>query len=157
MLLPICDVYVELSDGATWTLTGDSYIKSLTCGADAIDLAGHTLYVDGKAYEAGTESQGEAIEVEVSEQGGAPDGQEPPQGAEGEAAPEEGGQESAQAPPEGTGGERPGKPSGDHNGTPPEKPSGEKPSGNPPEKPANRGESGQENSNGAKTDTEAET
>ena len=64
------DVYVEIEDGSTWTLTDDAYITALTCGADAIELNGHTLYVDGVAYEAGTASTGEAIEVEVSSGGG---------------------------------------------------------------------------------------
>ncbi|MBQ9414249.1 MAG: hypothetical protein IJU16_03885 [Clostridia bacterium] len=57
------EVYVELRDGATWALTGDSYITSLTCDADSIDLQGHTLYVNGVAYTAGTASTGSAIAV----------------------------------------------------------------------------------------------
>ena len=56
-------VYVELTDGSKWTLTADSYINSLTCDSDSIDLNGHTLYVDGKAYASGTASSGEAIEI----------------------------------------------------------------------------------------------
>ena len=56
-------VYVEIESGSTWTLTGDSYITALTCGEDAIDLNGYTLYVNGQAYEAGTGSQGEALEI----------------------------------------------------------------------------------------------
>ena len=60
------DVYVDLSDGSKWTLTGDSYITSLTCDADAIDLNGHKLYVNGEEYTEGTASAGEAIEVTVS-------------------------------------------------------------------------------------------
>lgn len=75
------DVYVELSEGSTWKLTGDSYITSLTCDANSIDLNGHTLYVNGKAYTAGTASTGEAIEVTVSSSGsganGAPGGAAP--------------------------------------------------------------------------------
>lgn len=70
------EVYVEISGGSKWVLTGDSYITSLTCDADSIDLNGHTLYVNGVAYEAGTASEGEAIEVVVSSgggMGGAPD------------------------------------------------------------------------------------
>lgn len=59
-------VYVEIESGSTWTLTGDSYVTSLTCDADAIDLNGHTLYVDGVAYEDGTASTGSAIEFTVS-------------------------------------------------------------------------------------------
>ena len=34
------EVYVELADGSTWTLTGNSYITSLTCDAEAINLNG---------------------------------------------------------------------------------------------------------------------
>ena len=72
-------MYVELTEGATWTLTADSYISSLTCDADSIDLNGYTLYVNGEAYEAGTASEGEAIVVEVSEDSGRDMG-EPPEG-----------------------------------------------------------------------------
>lgn len=71
------DVYVELTDGSTWTLTGDSYITSLTCDADSIDLNGYTLYVDGVEYKEGTSSTGTAIELESasgSGEGMAPDG-----------------------------------------------------------------------------------
>lgn len=72
------DVYVELSGGSVWTLTGDSYITSLTCDADSIDLNGHTLYVNGIAYSEGTASTGSAIEVTISSSGsgmgGAPEG-----------------------------------------------------------------------------------
>ena len=70
------EVYVSLSGGSKWVLTADSYITSLTCDADSIDLNGHTLYVNGVAYTAGTASTGEAIEVTVSSSsgnGGAPD------------------------------------------------------------------------------------
>ena len=63
-------VYVELSGGSKWTLTGDSYITSLTCDAESIDLNGHTLYVNGVAYTAGTASTGSAIEFTVSSGGG---------------------------------------------------------------------------------------
>ena len=62
-------VYVEIESGSVWTLTGDSYITALTCGEDAIDLNGYTLYVNGKAYEAGTSSQGEAIEIQTASSG----------------------------------------------------------------------------------------
>ncbi len=79
------DVYVELTDESTWTLTGDSYITSLTCDADSIDLNGHTLYVNGKAYTEGSASSGSAIEVTITSTGGgqgsAPDGMgTPPDG-----------------------------------------------------------------------------
>lgn len=68
------EVYVELSGGSKWTLTADSYISSLTCDADSIDLNGHTLYVGGVAYTAGTASTGSAVEFTTSSSGGgAPD------------------------------------------------------------------------------------
>lgn len=60
------DVYVELKDGATWKLTGDSYITSLTCDADSIDLNGHKLYVGGKEYSAGTASTGEKVTAKAT-------------------------------------------------------------------------------------------
>ena len=95
------EVYVELTGGAKWTLTADSYITSLTCGADSIDLNGHTLYVGGTAYTEGAASTGTAIEVTVSE--GGYDGMEPP--------------------PDGGMGNPPGEPpSGGRGDKPPEKP-----------------------------------
>ncbi len=100
------DVYVELSGGSRWVLTGDSYITSLTCDVDSIDLNGHTLYVDGQAYTSGTASTGTAIEhVATLSSGhdGAPGGS--------------GGAPSGGAP-SGSGG----APSS--GGTPPDKPSG---------------------------------
>ena len=75
------EVYVEIEDGSTWTLTGDSYITSLTCGAGSINLNGHKLYVNGVEYVSGSASTGTAIEATVSEGGGSPDGKpdgEPP-------------------------------------------------------------------------------
>lgn len=106
------EVYVELTEGATWTLTGDSYISSLTCDADSIDLNGYTLYVDGAAYEEGTSSEGEAIVVEVAEDAQGIPGDRPEgmgERPEGMGTPPEGMGE----PPEG------GKPG---NGNPPAKP-----------------------------------
>ncbi|MBR3142192.1 MAG: hypothetical protein IKF09_03470 [Clostridiales bacterium] len=50
------DVYVTIDSGSKWILTGDSYISSLTCDAGAIDLNGHTLYIDGEAYNGGASS-----------------------------------------------------------------------------------------------------
>ena len=47
-------VSVELTDGAVWSLTGDSYIDSLRCEADSIRLNGHTLTVGGETYVEGT-------------------------------------------------------------------------------------------------------
>lgn len=94
------EVYVEIAEGATWTLAGDSYITSLTCAADAIDLNGHTLYIDGKAYEAGAASTGTAVEFDVSSGGGAGEG--------GPGGPGQGGEPPAGGP--GQGGEPPEKP-----------------------------------------------
>ena len=132
------DVYVELTDGSKWTLTADSYIKSLTCEADAIDLNGHTLTVDGKAYTAGTESSGEVIEIKISEDRG---DMTPPDGKgsgrqefyKGE-VPSDGGNMQPPADgerPEKPDGERPGKPDGER----PEKPEGGKPDGERPGEP----------------------
>lgn len=68
------EVYVEISGGSKWVLTADSYITSLTCDADSIDLNGHKLYVNGKEYTAGTASTGEKIAVvSTGNSGGAPD------------------------------------------------------------------------------------
>ena len=86
-------VYVEIEDGSRWVLTGDSHITSLTCGADAIDLNGYTLYVGDEIYESGTESTGEAIEFTLSSGSGmtSPDGNN-------------GGPGNGMAPPEGSNG-----------------------------------------------------
>ena len=135
------DVYVELTDGSTWTLTADSYITSLTCDAESIDLNGHTLYVGGKAYSEHTASTGEAIEVTVksSGNGGQGDGTPPemPEGSNG--APN--GSDADNGKPSG---EPPARPDSDSSskpsGEPPAKPSGDsssKPSGEPPAKPGN--------------------
>lgn len=68
------EVYVEISQGATWTLSADSYISSLTAPVGTINLNGHTLYVDGTPYKDGSASKGSAIEHKVSSGGFAPDG-----------------------------------------------------------------------------------
>ena len=135
------DVYVEIEDGSTWTLTGDSYITSLTCSAGSINLNGHKLYVNGQEYTEGSASEGEAIAVETSSgnshgKGGRGDGSTPPEKPSGEGN----GHGDGKTPPE--------KPSGNGNGhgdgsTPPEKPSGDSSGhGNgstPPEKPSGNG------------------
>ena len=130
------DVYVEIEDGSTWTLTGDSYITSLTCSAGSINLNGHKLYVNGEEYTEGTASEGEAIAVETSSgsshgdggQGGSGrgDGNTPPEKPSGDGS----GHGDGSTPPE--------RPSGDGSGhgdgsTPPEKPSGD--GSEPPAKP----------------------
>ncbi|MDO4860093.1 MAG: hypothetical protein Q4A48_03625 [Bacillota bacterium] len=96
------DVYVKLSGGSKWTLTDDAYITSLTCDADSIDLNGHTLYVNGKKYKEGTESEGSKVEVPESAVQSNGGGSTPPDGAgappAGGGAPREGG-----TPPEGSG------------------------------------------------------
>ena len=110
------EVYVEIEEGSRWTLTADSYVTSLTCFADSINLNGHKLYVNGEEYQEGTASSGEAIEVVITSSGNG--GMQMPGGT----------------PPEG------GMPPGDMpGGTPPE---GEMPPGGmpgdgqePPEKP----------------------
>ena len=65
------EVYVELTDGAKWVLTGDSHIKSLKCEAGSIDLNGFTLTVDGEVYAEGTASEGSPVEY-VSQSGERP-------------------------------------------------------------------------------------
>ncbi len=104
------DVYVELSGGSTWTLTGDSYISGLTCDASSINLNGHTLYINGTAYTEGSSSTGEAITFTSSSSGGEGHGGQPGDGSEPPGKP-------------GDGNEPPAKPDG--NGEPPAKP-GEK-------------------------------
>ena len=101
------EVYVEISDGALWRLTGDSYITSLTCDEDSIELGGYTLYVNGVAYTKGTASTGEKITLSSGSSGGS-------------------GGDRPDAPPDGNGGsgEKPdgnGGPGGD-GGEPPAKP-----------------------------------
>lgn len=79
------EVYVELDADSKWVLTSDSYITGLTCEAGAIDLNGHTLYVNGVAYD-GSASTGEAIEAVYSSSGGSggPGGSAPEGGPGGE-------------------------------------------------------------------------
>ena len=117
------DVYVEIEDGSTWTLTSDSYVSGLTVSStSAIDLNGHKLYVDGKEYSAGSTSQGEAFDISAGS------GSDP--GMPGEMPPDGQGGPGSNPP----GGEPPEKPDGegDHGGNPP---SSNPPAGNPPEKP----------------------
>ena len=46
----VSSVTVNMTNGSTWTLTGDSYVTALTGDADGIDLNGYTLYVNGTAW-----------------------------------------------------------------------------------------------------------
>lgn len=142
-------VYVEIEAGSRWVLTGDSYITSLTCSADAIDLNGFTLHVGDQVYEAGTESTGQAIEFTLSSGNGNGSGSEKPEGMPGE-----------------TGGKRghggKGGPGGDGS-TPPEKPDGKMPGGDgsrPPEKPdgeENGGTPAQQNNSSSDSAADSET
>ncbi|MCR4924245.1 MAG: hypothetical protein K5931_09600 [Lachnospiraceae bacterium] len=128
-------IYLELDEGSKWILTADSNISSLTCDEDSIDLNGYTLTVDGKTYEEATSSQGEMIEIEISENSGK-DGDKPahmdgngePLGGDGSQMPKDmkmkdSGREDTQFPKDG---ERP---------TPPDGQVSEKPNGEPPQKP----------------------
>ena len=116
-------VYLELDESSKWVLTEDSYITSLTCAAGAVDLNGHTLYVNGIAYD-GSASKGEAVEMTVSASDeGMPEmgGMKPEGEMTGEVPPKPEGEMSGEAPakPEGENGERPARP----DGKPGEKPS----------------------------------
>lgn len=76
------DVYVEIDGDSVWTLTEDSYITSLTCDENSINLNGHKLYVNGNEYSSGTASTGTAVEAKVSTGNGhggddKPDGNKP--------------------------------------------------------------------------------
>ncbi len=59
-------IYVEISSGSKWVLTGNSYITSLTCQTDSVNLNGYTLYVNGIPYVSGTSSSGNAIDFDSS-------------------------------------------------------------------------------------------
>ena len=102
-------VYVEIESGSTWKLTGDSYVSALTCDADAIDLNGHTLYINGEAYTAGTASNGSAIEFTLPESTGGPGGM-PGEGGPGGAGGEPPAKPDGTGGPDGAGGEPPAKP-----------------------------------------------
>ena len=113
------EIYVELDANSTWTLTGDSYITSLTCSEGSINLNGHKLYINGKEYKEGSASTGEAIEIKEESGGNTQDGNKPDsENAQGNAP-------SGEKPD----GEPPEKPDGDSNHTPPSD------GGTPPEKP----------------------
>ena len=50
-------------------LSEDSYITSLTCDPESIDLNGYTLYINGVAWD-GAASAGTAIEAVINSSGG---------------------------------------------------------------------------------------
>ncbi|MBQ1404398.1 MAG: hypothetical protein IIY85_03850 [Lachnospiraceae bacterium] len=112
------DVYVEIEDGSTWTLTGDSYITSLTCGAGSINLNGYKLYVNGEEYVEGSSSEGEAIVVETSSSSGH-DGAPGAPGTDGEGGPGFGSDGNGGPGSDGNGGP------GSDGSTPPAKPDGD--------------------------------
>ena len=112
------DVYVEIEDGSTWTLTGDSYITSLTCGAGSINLNGYKLYVNGEEYVEGSSSEGEAIVVETSSSSGH-DGAPSAPGTDGEGGPGFGSDGNGGPGSDGNGGP------GSDGSTPPAKPDGD--------------------------------
>ena len=112
------DVYVEIEDGSTWSLTGDSYITSLTCGAGSINLNGYKLYVNGEEYVEGSASEGEAIVVEVSSSSSR-DGAPGAPGADGEGGPGFGSDGNGGPGSDGNGGP------GSDGSTPPAKPDGD--------------------------------
>lgn len=63
------DVYVELDANSTWTLTGDSYVTSLTCVQGAINLNGHKLYVNGVEYDGESAVAGSAVDTSSGSSG----------------------------------------------------------------------------------------
>ena len=82
------DVYVDIKEGSTWTLSADSHVSSLNCADGCINLNGHTLYVDGKAYSSGS-STGSAFDITSSSSssggmGGGAGGSTPPEKPKGE-------------------------------------------------------------------------
>ena len=95
------EVYVEISGGSVWKLAADSYITSLTCDVDSIDLNGHTLYVNGTAYTEGTASAGEKLTLSSGGSGGSGNGQNAGPGGE---------KPDGNGGPSGDGGEPPAKP-----------------------------------------------
>ena len=122
------DVYVEIEDGSTWTLTGDSYITSLTCGAGSINLNGYKLYVNGEEYVEGSASEGEAIVVEVSSSSSR-DGAPGAPGTDGEGGPGADGS----TPPAKPDGDSSGHGPGSDGSEPPAMPDGSEPPAKPGE------------------------
>ena len=99
-------VYVEIEDGSTWKLTGDSYITGLTCSAGAIDLNGHTLYINGEKYTENSASAGTAIDMTAVSDSGSKSSDQNGPGGSGGTPPEkpsdngQGGPDGGGAPPE---------------------------------------------------------
>ncbi|SCW63063.1 hypothetical protein SAMN02910456_02262 [Ruminococcaceae bacterium YRB3002] len=125
------EIYVGIESGSRWVLTGDSYITSLTCDSDGIELNGHKLYVGGVLYSEGSASDGTAIEMVTAgaSGSGASGAHQAPDGAPGE--PPSGDPPSGGS---GDGSDRPERPEGDPpSGDPPARPDGD--SGEPPAKP----------------------
>ena len=116
------EVYVEIEAGSKWTLTADSYLTSLTCTADGIDLNGHKLYVNDEEYQEGTASSGEAIEVTIVSSGHGdpqmPGGGTPPEGGmpPGDMPGGDHGPGDGQEPPEKPDGDKPEEPGDKNNG-----------------------------------------
>ena len=125
-------VYVQLDESSTWTLTADSYVSALSCKAGAINLNGHKLYVDGVEY-AGADATGTAFEIASSSSsadgqgmgGSKPDGDGMGQGGSGGEGAGGAGGDKPDAKPDGdgsTGGSGQGGQGGEE---PPAKPDGE--------------------------------
>ena len=163
-------VYVEISEDSTWKLTGDSYITSLSCDEDAIDLNGFTLYVNGTAYEEGTSSTGTAVEAyksSSSDKNGKSGKAEKPDmkdnSGKGEKGSKPDGDHAKSGNSEKPSGKPSGKPDGNNSksesgktGSKPDgdhaKPeNGEKPSGKPDRKPGSSAESGDQSSANSET------
>ena len=98
------DVYVELDNDSVWKLTGDSYISSLTCDSDSIDLNGYSLYIDGQKYTGGTIMTGEPVEFDISSREMGGPGGTPPDGNGGPGGtPPDGNGGPGGTPPDGNG------------------------------------------------------
>ena len=146
-------VYVEISEDSTWKLTGDSYITSLSCDEDAIDLNGFTLYVNGSTYEEGTSSTGTAVEAyksSSSDKNGKSGKAERPDMKDKSGKGEKGSKPDGDHAKSGKGEKPSGKPDGDHSksekGSKPDgnhakSENGEKPSGKPDRRPGSSSES----------------
>ena len=120
------DTYVSLAEGCTWTLTGNSTVKSLSCSDGAIDLNGYTLTVNGTEYTSGA-SEGTEIEQSAGTAGQNDQAQTPPD-------------QNGQSGQNGSNGQN------DQNGQPPALPEGE--NGNAQIPPDQNGQNNQNGQNG---------